>query len=70
MCGKEELSESMIAHADIVEEELAEERSSRRKCSKAATAKISQFAKQLRSTNWDGLYKPPIAFNSQLAFLT
>ncbi|BET01786.1 ATP-dependent chromatin assembly factor large subunit [Nesidiocoris tenuis] len=28
------------------------ERSSRRKCSKAATAKISQFAKQLRSSQW------------------
>lgn len=29
------------------------ERSSRRKSSKAATAKISQFAKQLRSNGWD-----------------
>ncbi|CAH1389908.1 unnamed protein product [Nezara viridula] len=34
-------------------EDLVEERSSRRKCSKAATAKISQFAKQLRSNYWD-----------------
>lgn len=30
------------------------ERSSRRRCAKAATAKISQFAKQLRSNSWDG----------------
>ncbi|KAL1122831.1 hypothetical protein AAG570_003157, partial [Ranatra chinensis] len=30
------------------------ERSSRRRSSKAATAKISQFAKQLRSVSWEG----------------
>lgn len=29
--------------------------SSRRRCAKTATAKISKFVKQLRTNSWDGL---------------
>uniref|UniRef100_A0A069DXN6 Bromodomain adjacent to zinc finger domain protein 1A n=1 Tax=Panstrongylus megistus TaxID=65343 RepID=A0A069DXN6_9HEMI len=49
--GDDDIADDLIRWR--VNTAVESERSSRRKSSKAATAKISQFAKQLRSNGWD-----------------